>query len=418
MTKIPFTAEMSKHMNTFPRRRIAQIGAGTAHSAFLTSPVEGEVGGQIFACGHVHVWGVAEDHNHQPNFKKWKSIWMIGHEVNDSVEYQPMCSCPACTDAKDIILAESESYFLNEMDIGDVQYGGLAVGSDFIAGMCVSMGKKTTPEDQADFRSLNLIFCTSDFGDNALSMLQEHGKLVRPFIFSSEYDLGCSITQESSSHHNDPLLLDIFATGVDTCLHMVVMITDMIPRMGEYDRTLPQYVNGQITQYEQLLAIWQFVHIVSFTPDNYLLQHVHSTDSAYAVGGFGGVHSLQVDGTIHYHAWPNMHPTDNNGLFIKTFVESGKSHMFISEDMYVALAMCNGPVNLKHQVAWDDDVTVWYQGALKRDMYKADACVHVKTVFSDNDLLCFIRDIWASLYIKDFLSDTAFSRLKESHFLQ
>ena len=157
----------ARRMHKFPGRRIIQIGAGTAHSAFLTSPVNGEVGGQIFACGHVHVCGVAEENNHQPRFKKWASMRMVGHEVNDSVAYQPLCSCPACFWIKQSML-ESESFFLNQVDITDFQFGSLAVGDDFIAGMCVSKGRATMPEDAGDIRPLNLILCTSDFGPPAI----------------------------------------------------------------------------------------------------------------------------------------------------------------------------------------------------------------------------------------------------------
>ena len=414
MTKITHTSEFNAHVygdqyylpQAKPKRRIIKIGAGTAHTAFLTSAIEGEMGGQIFATGHMEVCGVADNNQHCFSFKPWTMGWIIGQEEDDQKpRNQPTCSCSYCAAVVQQML--TQDLVLDEWAIGQFQFDGLAVNSNSITATCVDMGTSSriiSTEKQTNKPVLNLILSTSI--SETTSIAQDRNAMIRPMIFSSNYSLCCAMPGASEISQNDPIILEITASGSEESFHMMVLIADMVPRMREYFRDLPQYVNGQVTKYEQILTLWQFIHTVSFNPNNNIEQIVHMTDCVGFVGNLEGVHSQYMNGDIEFYTWYSpmfmASQTINQDLFMRTFVQTPACHMFITEQMYIALAMCATELLDK----------------TKPDMYTPDANPYFKLTFMQYDPFRLINDMWVAMCINEFLSDSALARLYESRFLE
>jgi len=289
----------------------------------------------------------------------------------------------------------------------------MAVNSNSITAICVSMGTNngTISTQQPTYKpELNLIFTTSIADTNVVVsqwIADDQNAMTRPVIFNSNYSLGCAMASASSLTQTEPMLLDITSSSEEVSFHMTVLITDMVPRMREYfsGGYLSQYVNGQITNYEQLLTIWQFIHFVSFNPNNNFEQIVQQHDCISVVSNMQGIHTQSINGDIEYYTWYSpmfmASQTMNQDLFVRTFVQTPACHMFITEDMYIALAMC----------------AMQSLDKTNSDMYTPDANPHFKPVFTQIGLLGDIIDIWVAMFIKDFLSDFALARLHAASFL-
>lgn len=414
MTKITYTSKFNEHVygdqyylpQRKAKRHIIKIGAGTAHTAFLTGAIEGEMGGQIFATGHMEVCGVADNHQHCFSFKPWTMGWLIGQEEDDQKpRNQPTCSCSHCAAVVQEMLTQDP--VLDEWAIAQFQFDGLAVNSNSITATCVDMGTSCgiiSTEKQTNIPVLNLILSTSI--SETTSIAQDRNAMIRPMIFSSNYSLCCALPAASEISRNDPILLEISASGSEESFHMMVLVADMVPRMREYFRHLPQYVNGQVTKYEQMLTLWQFIHLVSFNPNNNIEQIVHMTDCVSLVSNSQGVHSQYMNGDIDFYTWYSpmfmASQTINQELFMRTFVQTPACPMFITEQMYIALAMCATELLDK----------------TKPDMYTPDANPYFKLTFMQYDPFRLINDMWVAMCINDFLSNSALARLYKSRFLE
>ena len=282
--------------------QIVFVGAGNAHSAFLTKSGDVWVCGEARACGFQH----ASHPTPQYNIDSFVHMNKLAY-----VESYRTCSCWKCTRYNNQLLAEmvadNDTAFKVQECYGVTPVDSLAVGRNFTA---------------VKFADTNQIFSTNAWNDNLKTIAIRDSLRLRFMLLGTKSEFACSYDTPGDTQETQRHCISIFANAHSNALYASVV--DVSSSMRMYNlldkvkiiNVNPELQNLRICQPEKRMHV-RVDEIHSCWPDIGGMYVANFSNSVYYIHD-------QLTQTI------DVQPSDAAQL---------EEHLLISNDHLLAWAM-------------------------------------------------------------------------------